>query len=139
MSTIPAQCVQYLTFKSPEMLAPASIPVAAGKNMANTEKKSSPSLKSGPKLLTNASTEIITINTLQFILILFRSIVKQAVFTKKNHEQIHSWKQPVLSNEGKVSCSRKKRGPLIGSKLTPLQLFTDNESDKLTPALSLPS
>lgn len=27
------------TFKSPEMLAPAKIPVAAGKNMANTEKK----------------------------------------------------------------------------------------------------
>lgn len=34
------------TFKSPEMLAPAKIPVAAGKNMANIEKKVSPLLKS---------------------------------------------------------------------------------------------
>ena len=32
------------------MLAPAKIPVAAGKKMANIEKKSSPFLKSGTKL-----------------------------------------------------------------------------------------
>ena len=38
-----------VTFKSPEMLAPARIPVAAGKKMANTEKKLSPALKSGGK------------------------------------------------------------------------------------------
>ena len=31
------------------MLAPARIPVAAGKKMANTEKKVSSSLKSGPR------------------------------------------------------------------------------------------
>lgn len=31
------------------MLAPARIPVAAGKKMANTEKNVSPFLKSGPK------------------------------------------------------------------------------------------
>lgn len=31
------------------MLAPARIPVAAGKKMANTEKNVSPSLKSGPR------------------------------------------------------------------------------------------
>lgn len=37
-----------LTVRSPEMLAPARIPVAAGKKMANTEKKDS-SLKSGPR------------------------------------------------------------------------------------------
>lgn len=37
------------TFKSPEMLAPARIPVAAGKKMANTEKKFSLSRKSGGK------------------------------------------------------------------------------------------
>ena len=36
-------CLQH-TFKSPEILAPAKIPVAAGKNMANTEKKLSPSV-----------------------------------------------------------------------------------------------
>ena len=34
-----------LTFKSPEMLAPASTPVAAGKKMANTEKKLCSSVK----------------------------------------------------------------------------------------------
>lgn len=38
-----------LTVRSPEMLAPARIPVAAGKKMANTEKKVSSSLKSGPR------------------------------------------------------------------------------------------
>ena len=34
-----------LTFKSPEMLAPASTPVAAGKKIANTEKKLCSSVK----------------------------------------------------------------------------------------------
>lgn len=38
-----------LTARSPEMLAPARIPVAAGKKMANTEKNVSSSLKSGPR------------------------------------------------------------------------------------------
>ena len=39
------------------------------------------------------------------------------------HARIRSWNQPVLSNEGKgkVSCSRKQQGPLLGLKLT-----TDN-------------
>lgn len=40
---------QIRTFKSPEMLAPARMPVAAGKKMANTEKKVSPPRKSGGK------------------------------------------------------------------------------------------
>ena len=31
-----------------------------------------------------------------------------------NHARIRSWNQPVLSNNGKVSCSRKQRGPLMG-------------------------
>jgi len=35
--------------------------------------------------------------------------VKQAMFAYVNH---------VLSNEGKVSCSRKQRGPLLGLELT---------------------
>lgn len=39
---------QGLTARSPEMFAPARMPVAAGKKMANTEKKVSSSLKSGP-------------------------------------------------------------------------------------------
>jgi hypothetical protein len=42
--------------KSPEILAPAKIPVAAGKNMANTEKNECPSRKSGPKLVVNVFT-----------------------------------------------------------------------------------
>ena len=31
-----------------------------------------------------------------------------------NHAQIHSCNQPVLSNEGKVSCPRKQWDPLMG-------------------------
>lgn len=37
-----------LTDRSPEILAPANMPVAAGKKMAKTEKNVSSSLKSGP-------------------------------------------------------------------------------------------
>jgi len=35
--------------------------------------------------------------------------VKQATSAYLNHARIRSWKQPVLSNEGKVSCSRKQQ------------------------------
>mgnify|MGYP000488247438 CR=1 FL=1 len=35
-----------------------------------------------------------------------------------NQARIRSWNEPVLSNEGKVSCSRKQRGPLLGLELT---------------------
>lgn len=45
----PFDCKGKVTRKSPEMLAPAKIPVAAGKNMENTEKNDSPFLKSGGK------------------------------------------------------------------------------------------
>lgn len=47
--------VKIYTLRSPEILAPAKIPVAAGKNMAKTEKNDSPFLKSGPKLVTKTS------------------------------------------------------------------------------------
>jgi len=40
------------------------------------------------------------------------------MFAYVNHTQIHSWNQPVQSNEGKVSCSTKQREPLMGLKLT---------------------
>lgn len=50
-----------ITFRSPEILAPARIPVAAGKNMANTEKKDSPFLKSGPRLVTKTSAKKINV------------------------------------------------------------------------------
>ena len=53
------------------------------------------------------------------MLINFSLIVKQAIFADVNHAWIRSsWDQPVLSNEGKVYCSRKQRGPLIGLELT---------------------
>lgn len=42
-----------VTLKSPEMLAPARMPVAAGKKMANTEKNVSSPRKSGPKFSKN--------------------------------------------------------------------------------------
>jgi len=53
-----------------------------------------------------------------FILIYFSLIVKQALFAYVNHAQICSWNQPVLSNEGKISCSRKQLEPLMGLELT---------------------
>ena len=49
---------------------------------------------------------------------MFSSIVKQAFFAYVNQAWIRSWNQPVLSNEGKVSCSRKQRKPLTGLELT---------------------
>jgi len=42
-------------------------------------------------------------------------IVKQGTFAYGNHAQICSWNQPVLSNEGKVSCSRTYRSLWWGS------------------------
>ena len=44
--------------------------------------------------------------------------MKQAMFAYVNPLQIRSWNQPVRSNEGKVSCSRKQQEPLLGLKLT---------------------
>jgi len=40
--------------------------------------------------------------------------VKQAIFAYVNQVRIRSWNQPVLSNEDKVSCSRKQQEPLMG-------------------------
>ena len=40
-----------------------------------------------------------------------------------NHTRIRSSNQPVLSNKGKVSCSRKQRGPLMGLEPTTSTLF----------------
>jgi len=48
----------------------------------------------------------------------FCSIVKQTLFAYVNHAGIRSWNQPVLSNQSKVSCSRKQRGSLMGLELT---------------------
>ena len=55
---------------------------------------------------------------IKFILITFSLVVKQAMFAYVNYAWSHSWNQPVLSNESKVSCSRKQREPLLGLKLT---------------------
>lgn len=46
------------TSRSPEMFAPARIPVAAGKNIAKTEKKPSPFLNAGPKFSANIEAKI---------------------------------------------------------------------------------
>ena len=35
-----------------------------------------------------------------------------------NHAPIGSWNQPILSNERKLSCSRKQRGPSMGLEPT---------------------
>ena len=40
------------------------------------------------------------------------------MFAYVNHARMRSWNQPVLSNDGKASCSRKQRGPLLGLELT---------------------
>ena len=61
--------------------------------------------------------------TSEFILIYLSLIAKQAIFAYVNHAQIRSWYQTGLSNEGKVSCSRKQRDPLMG-----LELMTDKHS-----------
>ena len=50
--------------------------------------------------------------------IYFNWIVKQAIFAYVNHARIRPWNQPVLSNERKVSCSRKQRVPLMRLELT---------------------
>ena len=52
------------------------------------------------------------------MLIDFSSIVKQAFFAYVAHARIRSWNQPVLSNVGNVSCSRKQSDPLMGLELT---------------------
>ena len=43
--------------------------------------------------------------------------MKQAI-AYVNHARISSWNQPVLSNKGKVSYSRKQRGPSMGLEPT---------------------
>jgi len=43
--------------------------------------------------------------------------MKQAIFAYVNHTRNCSWNQPVPSNKGEVSCSRKQREPLMGLKL----------------------
>ena len=47
----------------------------------------------------------------------FSLIVKQGLFANVDKARICSWNKPVLSNEGKVSCSRKQREPLMGFEL----------------------
>ena len=55
-----------------------------------------------------------------FILVLFWS--KQFLFINVNHARIPSWSQPVLRNEGNISCSRKQRESFMGLELTTDQL-----------------
>lgn len=46
------------SFKSPEIFAPAMMPVAAGKNTAKTEKKPSLLMNAGPMFSMKSSTAI---------------------------------------------------------------------------------
>ena len=57
------------------------------------------------------------------MLVYFSSIMKQALFAYVNHIWICSWNQPVLSNEGKVSCSKKQWEILMGFKCKTDQLI----------------
>jgi len=52
------------------------------------------------------------------MLIYFSLIVKEILFAYLNDTRIRSCIQPVLTNEGKVSCSRKQLKPLMGLRLT---------------------
>ena len=56
-SKVPFGMARWASRRSPEMLAPARIPVAAGKKMAKTEKNVCPSRKPGTKLASNVFTE----------------------------------------------------------------------------------
>ena len=60
----------------------------------------------------------------------FSCLVYTNLFQQVNHILTHSWNQPVLSNEGEVSCSRKQREPWNG-----IYLMTERhpfyESNKL--------
>ena len=47
--------------------------------------------------------------------------------------RIRSWNQPVLCNKGKVSCSRKQRGPLMGLKPTTSMLRVRRATHCTTP------
>ena len=46
---------------------------------------------------------------------------------------LESWNQPVLSNKGKVSCSRKQRGPLMGLEPTTSTLRVGHAIHCATP------
>ena len=51
-----------------------------------------------------------------------------------NHAPIRSWNQPVLSNKGNVSCSRKQRGPLMGLEPTSSTLQVRRATHCATPS-----
>ena len=76
-----------------------------------------------------------------FIQFFFSSIAKQATFAYVNYAPIGSWNQPVLSDEGKVSCSRKQREPKIdGARSHDWQASTNRvrrASHCATPPLNL--
>ena len=52
------------------------------------------------------------------------------------HSRIRSWNQPVLSKKGKVSCSRKQRGPLMGLEPTTSILRYRRATHCATPPLN---
>ena len=69
--------------------------------------------------------------------LIFKSISHKALnlFYFENHARICSWNQPVLSNKGKVSCSRKQQGLLMGLKPTTSTLQVRRATQCTTPPL----
>ena len=68
-----------------------------------------------------------------YLFVLVRLWNKQ-LFAYVNHARIRSWNQPVLSNESKVSCSRKTAGAFDGARTHDWQVSTDHESDAISTA-----
>ena len=54
----------------------------------------------------------------EFILIYLNSNVKQVFLAYVNYSCVHFWNQPVLSNEGKISCSMNQQKHLMGIEFT---------------------
>ena len=65
--------------------------------------------------------------------------MKQAFLAYVNQAQIRSWNKPVLSNDGKVYCSRKQREHLMGFELTTDHLRVRRSKNCSTAPLLSPS
>jgi len=71
-----------------------------------------------PSVQTRLTLQVVYVCTISFSLIWKQRILLVNV----NHAHIRFWNQPVQGkgNEGKVSCSRKQRGPLMRFNISSL-------------------
>jgi len=99
-TNVPFGIALWASRRSPEMFAPARIPVAAGKKMANTEKNVCPSRKPGTKLAPNVCTE--TDAQSEWCRISCRKLQKlfKHIFTTK-YSQEHTKKTTEQPSKGK--------------------------------------